>query len=147
MLTSNVDIFNHPERPAGLECSEPAFSSLSLSLKVNASCRSVHTLEEALLGLILLECASQSRDLAHMPLLSLGINSQTCPCVHGADSESDSESDDDHLPGTPDAPAAAAATYYGVAAIHLVAAAVHLLAPEAVRNPCRLQSLHQMHTI
>ena len=82
-----------------------------------------------------------------MPLLSLRVNSQTCPCVCGADSESDSESDDDHLPGMPDAPAAAAATYYGVATIYLLAAAVHLLAPEVVRNPCSLQSLHQMHTI
>ena len=85
-----------------------------------------------------------------MASLSLSVNSQTCPCVCGADSESDSESDDDHLPGMPDAPAAAAATYYGVATIHLVAAAVHLLAPEAVRNPCNrcgLQGSHKMHTI
>ena len=85
-----------------------------------------------------------------MPLLSLRVISQTCPCVCGADSESDSESNDDHLPGMPDAPAGAAATYYGVATIHLVAAAIHLLAPEAVRNPCShfgLQGLHKMHTI
>ena len=78
-----------------------------------------------------------------MPSLSLRINSQTCLCICGADSESG----DDHLPGMPDAPAAAAATYYGLATIHLVAAAVHLLAPEAVRTPCSLQSLHHMHTI
>ena len=43
---------------------------------------------------------------------------------------------DDHLPGMPDAPAAAAATYYGLAALQVVCAAPHLIAPEAVsRTP------------
>ena len=40
---------HHPPRSAGLDSPEPVFSTLSLSLKVNASCRSLKILEEALL--------------------------------------------------------------------------------------------------
>ena len=55
---------------------------------------------------------------------------------------------DDHLPGMPDAPAAAAATYYGLAAFQVVCAAPHLIAPEAVSRKSPIEpSRCNLHAI